>query len=111
MSESKHTSDQLIGWGDHSCLFVRPQGLGTNGGCRCAREPGRLAHNVRVLRRQRDELLAALKAQEEAEAFRANECDECRFDSALCEQCSERFGRAIELRRAAIARAEGRSDE
>ena len=61
MSESKHTSDQLIGCGDHSCLFARPKGPGTNGGCRCAREPGRLAHNVRVLRRQRDELLEALE--------------------------------------------------
>ena len=28
------------GCGDNSCLFVRPKGMATNGGCRCLRQPG-----------------------------------------------------------------------
>jgi hypothetical protein len=27
----------VVGCGDHSCLFTKPSGVGTNGGCRCGR--------------------------------------------------------------------------
>lgn len=103
MSESK-----LIGCGDNSCLFVRPQ-VGTNGGCRCAREPGRLAHNVRVLRQQRDELLAVAKRYA-AECRLCGGCgvrrrldvDGVPLDDVACEHCADA--------RLAIASAEGRAD-
>lgn len=26
---------ELVGCGDHSCVVARPNGMGTNGGCRC----------------------------------------------------------------------------
>lgn len=41
-----------VGCGDHSCLFVKPQGMGTNGSCRCSRKPGfpeRVARLVNAL--------------------------------------------------------------
>lgn len=31
------------GCGDHSCRFVKPRGMATNGGCRCADRPYVLA--------------------------------------------------------------------
>jgi len=105
MSESK-----LIGCGDNSCIFARPKGPGTNGGCRCAREPGRLAHNVRVLRQQRDELLAVAKRYAAEcrlcgghSVRRRLDVDGVPLDDVACEQCADV--------RLVIARAEGRSDE
>ncbi len=29
----------FVGCGDNSCRFVKPSGVGTNGGCRCADKP------------------------------------------------------------------------
>lgn len=53
------------------------------------------------------DLLEACKAQELAERIN-EECGECEGDGdwAECETCSEYFGKAIDLRRAAIAKAE-----
>lgn len=30
----------LLGCGDNSCLFIKPRGMATNGGCRCLNAPG-----------------------------------------------------------------------
>jgi hypothetical protein len=54
------------------------------------------------------DLLRAAEAWEEAEAAR-NDCRECDNEGHWehCGSCSERFGDAIDLRHAAIARARG----
>lgn len=54
------------------------------------------------------DMRAALEAQESAEKAQAN-CPDCEGigDWAECGRCSELFGTAIDLRRAALAKAEG----
>lgn len=32
--------EKYVGCGDSSCMFVRPKGMHTNGGCRCKYKPG-----------------------------------------------------------------------
>jgi hypothetical protein len=56
------------------------------------------------------ELLEALRAQEDAETKNAN-CKECEGEGnwAECEPCTKIFNEAIDLRNAAIAKAEGKS--
>lgn len=57
------------------------------------------------------DLAYAALAQEEAEDFNAN-CPECEGegDWATCEPCSGRFGHAIDLRRAALAKVRGNGE-
>lgn len=33
--EAVSTAESYAGCGDNSCLFVKPKGMATNGGCRC----------------------------------------------------------------------------
>jgi hypothetical protein len=40
LREALRLVENRVGCGDHSCLFRKPTGMGTNGGCRCARRPG-----------------------------------------------------------------------
>lgn len=54
----------LSGCGDHGCYFVKPQGIGTNGGCSClARITGSRSQIqsiktlVELLAKQEDELI------------------------------------------------------
>lgn len=35
LRQEAETAARYAGCGDHSCLFVKPNGMGTNGGCRC----------------------------------------------------------------------------
>ena len=49
----------IRGCGDHSCLIEKPEGLGTNGGCRC--------HNDRTKASIIVQRLAALRRQAEEE--------------------------------------------
>ena len=53
-----------------------------------------------------DEMLAALRAQEKADAKR-EKCTDCEGEGSWweCGPCSDRYGMAIDLRRAAIDRA------
>lgn len=46
---------ELVGCGDHSCVVAPPNGMGTNGGCRCDERDLRRA--VRVLKMQRAAML------------------------------------------------------
>ena len=41
IAEAVALVDQYVkqGCGDHSCIFVKPTGMGTNGGCRCKSRP------------------------------------------------------------------------
>lgn len=59
------------------------------------------------------DLLAACIAVEEAEDFRANDCPDCADEGTispeLCEYCFPYYDKARVLRRAAIAKAEGRT--
>lgn len=49
------------GCGDNSCLIKKPDGMATNGGCRCTRAvPG---HHVIVVRRELDRLNQLQKKQ------------------------------------------------
>ena len=40
MSEAVDTVTKHVGCGDNSCLFVKPTGMATNGGCRCCGRDG-----------------------------------------------------------------------
>jgi hypothetical protein len=40
LAEAVRVVENRTGCGDHSCLFRKPTGMGTNGGCRCPRRPG-----------------------------------------------------------------------
>ena len=40
LREAAALAGHYVGCGDNSCLFVKPKGMGTNGGCRCSRRPG-----------------------------------------------------------------------
>lgn len=64
-------------------------------------------HNPRVFAAA-PEMLKALEAEEAAWAAR-DDCDLCDSseDWSRCPHCSLRFGKAIDLRRAAIAKARG----
>lgn len=46
------TLAQIGGCQDHGCMIIKPKGMGTNGGCRCARsfiKTQRLAHAAATL--------------------------------------------------------------
>jgi len=49
---------ELVGCGDHSCIVAPPNGMGTNGGCRCSERDLRRA--VLVLKAQRQAYMAEL---------------------------------------------------
>jgi hypothetical protein len=35
LAQAVALTSEYVGCGDNSCLFVKPQGMATNGGCRC----------------------------------------------------------------------------
>lgn len=39
MKEAWERVNEIVGCGDGSCLFKRPTGVHTNGGCRCRDKP------------------------------------------------------------------------
>ena len=41
---------EYLGCGDHSCMFDKPRGQGTNGGCRCLHSMTDRRANLRVRR-------------------------------------------------------------
>lgn len=44
--------DDITGCGDHGCLIEPPEGMGTNGGCRCPTERGKASLIVQRAARQ-----------------------------------------------------------
>lgn len=55
-----------LGCGDSSCKYVRPTGMATNGGCRCARNHGDkverfLLRNLASLFRENEKLKAEIE--------------------------------------------------
>lgn len=39
LNDALEKVSEYVGCGDNSCLFVRPRGMATNGGCRCRDRP------------------------------------------------------------------------
>jgi len=48
LDEALETCAQYLGCGDNSCLFVKPRGMATNGGCRCKDRPFVIAALARL---------------------------------------------------------------
>ena len=61
---------EYLGCGDHSCMFDKPRGQGTNGGCRCLHSMTDRRANLRVHRAVAR--LRARVAKLEAERDHAN---------------------------------------
>ena len=40
LREAVKLADKYVGCGDNSCLFKKPEGMATNGGCRCVERGG-----------------------------------------------------------------------
>lgn len=59
----------MLGCGDHSCLFKKPVGVGTNGGCRCLSElPDRKK------RRELEQYVVRLQKHAKEQAALLREC-------------------------------------
>lgn len=63
---------ELTGCSDHNCIIAKPKGMGTNGGCQCAKELRRSDVGFKVLRKMAwlESKLAAKEAEVEVEALR-----------------------------------------
>lgn len=97
-----------VGCGDHSCLYVQPMGMGTNGGCRCPgerHEPGgrMLALDMAVLFKTARELVASSPPEDEPTCPRCRTivpagnmlefCGMCGFVFPVvkpCDRCGDR---------------------
>lgn len=80
--EAYRTAERYLGCGDHSCLFKRPAGMATNGGCLCVdRGGGRpgVQPALGALYKAVGDALAEFEQLERA----------AELDLATCENCPE----------------------
>lgn len=74
LAEAVALVEKHAGCGDNSCLFVKPQGMATNGGCRCVDRGGGRPFVQQALAKLFKEAKEFLRAAAEPEA-KAPVCD------------------------------------